>query len=641
MTGKFVRRTFRAVISPEKPYFAHLAITHRCNLRCRFCHVTETRFAELDTGAMKRVIDVLDRMGVAVISISGGGEPLLRDDFDEIIDYAAAKGLYVKLTSNGSMPRARYERLLQSRVEEIGISLDGVRGNDLPFSHVGAPILATLRYLHDHLPPGKKLTINVTVSESNRGQVQEILNHCARQYPRARVWLNPVITGDGALRTDGAVRTAPDYLRSCHSPTLLSANFYNDAADRYYRDDRFDWGCRAGDQLFDVKPNGDFWLCQDQPGQVPLNVLDTAFEEKRRRLDKSARRDCAGCVYSCYYVVQNSFRPRNWPDVARLWWDTRTEPGGAERRIAGQFGWMAGLLSLLMPRMARRVAMALAMLLVLVYLPAPALRAAGPGLYPAAVLDRMEEAGRWQRDNLDHWTSIRVYSAGNNRFRKSATAKIEIDYVAPGRKTYRVLENSGSSLVLKHAIIPAVEAECRSAAPGMRLLTDIGRANYDFRWIEFDEALNAYVFEVAPRAPGRYQFRGRIWIDAESFGITRVKGTPAVSPSFWVKRTEFVHEYRKIGPFWMPALHHSTAELRIFGLSTLDIRYEVYRWGPKDHETGSQLKNSLCALPPRMRARSASGANASSSSKRSDCFRYSAAVLPTMPQMMRSGPKAS
>ena len=354
MTSKFVGRTLRNVILPKQPYFAHLAITHRCNLKCRFCHVTETRFAELDTASLKRVIDVLDRLGVAVISISGGGEPLLRHDFDEVINYAASKGLYVKLTSNGTMPRAKYERLLRSSVEEIGISLDGVRGSDLPFSHVGAPILSTLRYLNDNLPRGKKLTINVTVSESNRDQVQEIIDYCAARYPRARVWLNPVVAGEGALRTSSVMRTKPDYLRDCHSPTLLSAEFYVDAAYQQYRREKFDWGCLAAEQFFDVKPNGDFWFCQDKPSPVKLNVLDPDFAKKRKGLDKDARRDCSGCVYSCYYVVQNSFRVRNWRDMALLWWDTRTEPGGVERWAADRFGWLAGLFSLVFPRVAER-----------------------------------------------------------------------------------------------------------------------------------------------------------------------------------------------------------------------------------------------------------------------------------------------
>ena len=137
MSSKFIRRTLRNVVLRDHPYFAHLALTHKCNLRCRFCHIQDEKFQELDTGGMKRVIDVLDEMGVGVLSISGGGEPLLRADFDVIVDYAAEKGLYTKITSNGTMPRDRYERLLRSGIKEIAISLDGVNGNDLPYSHVG------------------------------------------------------------------------------------------------------------------------------------------------------------------------------------------------------------------------------------------------------------------------------------------------------------------------------------------------------------------------------------------------------------------------------------------------------------------------------------------------------------------------
>ena len=64
MSSKFIRRTLRNVVFRDHPYFAHLALTHKCNLRCRFCHIQDEKFQELDTGGMKRVIDVLDEMGV-------------------------------------------------------------------------------------------------------------------------------------------------------------------------------------------------------------------------------------------------------------------------------------------------------------------------------------------------------------------------------------------------------------------------------------------------------------------------------------------------------------------------------------------------------------------------------------------------
>jgi len=575
MTGKFIRRTLRNTVLPNRPYFAHLAITHRCNLRCRFCHITETPFEELDTESTKRMIDVLDRAGVAVISISGGGEPLLRDDFDEIINYAAGLGLYVKVTSNGTMPRAKYERLLRSGAEEIGISLDGVRGHDLPFSHVGSPILSTLRYLNGNLPPGKKLTINVTVSGRNRSEVREIAEYCAREYPRARVWLNPVVVGEGALRTSAPARTEPDYLRECKAPTLLKANFYTEGAEEQYREERFDWGCLAGDQFFDVKPNGDFWLCQDQPSPAPLNVLEPDFEKKRASLDKGARRECSGCVYSCYYMVQQSFRPRNWRSVALLWWNTRTEPGGPERRAGERFGWVAGLCALLMPRMARRLERTLVWT-ALFMLPFSGLpRGAVPELASDVVLDRMEETGQRQQKALATWTSVRVYRAANQRLGKWANVRAEVRYDGPGRKSYRVLEENGSAFIARHVIYPILEAERDSSK--RQAMVDINRTNYELRPAGFDSETGAYVFEAMPRKPNRYQFRGRIWVDARSFGIRRVEGQPAMPPSFWVKRTEFIHNYEEVGGYWLPVQHRSQAELRIFGTSTLEIDYGDYR----------------------------------------------------------------
>lgn len=343
MSAKFVLRTLRNVVFRNHPYFAHLALTHRCNLRCRFCHIRDSVFEELDTDGMKRVIDRLDEMGVGVVSISGGGEPLLRPDFAEIVDYAAGKGMYTKLTSNGTLPLDRYERLLRSRVKEIGVSLDGVRGNDLPHSHVGPRILDSIGYLHDHLPPQKQLTINVTVSGTNRHQVEEIVAFCAREFPRAKVWLNPVMAGEGALRTAEAVSTPPDYLRRCRSPNLLSAKFYIEGVERQFRTGHFDWGCRAGATFFDIKPNGDFWLCQDQPSRSPLNILDPAFRQKLRASDFKYRKECTGCTYSCYYVTQNGLSPRHWPDMALLWWTSNTIHGDPCRKAARRYGWLAGL----------------------------------------------------------------------------------------------------------------------------------------------------------------------------------------------------------------------------------------------------------------------------------------------------------
>lgn len=412
MTSKFFRRTIRNVLLPNRPYFAHLALTHRCNLQCRFCHIQETRFRELDTDGMLRVIDRLDQLGVAVISISGGGEPLLRQDFAEILDYASFKGLYTKITSNGTMPRRRYEQLLRCCVDEIGISLDGVRRNELPFRHEGPPILETLRFLNDNLPRGKTLTINVTVTAENLEELDEIVAYCGREFPRARVWLNPVVPGDGALRNaEDAVAPEPTYLREAQGPTLLSAAFYTAGVEEQFRETRagrrFDWRCRAGRMFFDIKPNGDLWLCQDLLSRTPLNILDPEFETRWRAAPFGYRNECSGCTDSCYYLTQRGFEPRNWRDMGLLWWQANTSAGDFCRTAAEHFGWVGGLLALLASRW--RPLPTTARLLAVVALAASLLSAASPPAVaerdPEAVWERMERSNEQRQSQLPPYRS--------------------------------------------------------------------------------------------------------------------------------------------------------------------------------------------------------------------------------------------
>ena len=344
MKCKYIRRTLRNEILRKRPYFAHLAITHRCNLRCRFCHITEEPYDDLDLDGMKRVIDMLDWMGVAVLSICGGGEPLLRNDCTKIVNYAADKGLYTKITSNGTLPASRYRELLESEATEIAISLDGVEGDDLPYGHVSPKILRTIRYLNDNLPKGKSLTINVTVSDINYKQVDTIVAYCTSEYPNARIWLNPVVTGEGKLRTNNVGMADPTYLHRLDSPTLLKAEFFIRGAEEQFHNGRFSWGCLAGRFSFDIKPNGDFWICQDRPSRPLLNILNPDFMKKYRRADFTYRRKCSGCTYSCYFVTQKLFEPRNWPELGKIWWQMATEPGEPCREVARKYGWLAGLL---------------------------------------------------------------------------------------------------------------------------------------------------------------------------------------------------------------------------------------------------------------------------------------------------------
>ena len=77
-------------------------LTYACNLACVHCLSSSGRRdpRELSTAECKAVIDELERMQVFYVNI-GGGEPTVRPDFWELVDYATAHQVGVKFSTNG------------------------------------------------------------------------------------------------------------------------------------------------------------------------------------------------------------------------------------------------------------------------------------------------------------------------------------------------------------------------------------------------------------------------------------------------------------------------------------------------------------------------------------------------------------
>ena len=102
-------------------------LTYACNLSCVHCLSSSGRRdpRELTTDEAKRVIDELQRMQVFYVNI-GGGEPTVRSDFWELVDYATAHQVGVKFSTNGiKITPEVAARLASSDYVDVQISLDG------------------------------------------------------------------------------------------------------------------------------------------------------------------------------------------------------------------------------------------------------------------------------------------------------------------------------------------------------------------------------------------------------------------------------------------------------------------------------------------------------------------------------------
>ena len=103
-------------------------LTYACNLQCVHCLSSSGQRddRELSTAEAKRVLDELRDLQVFYINI-GGGEPMVRRDFFELVEYSVASGIGVKFSTNGAfIDSEKARRLASMDYLDIQISLDGV-----------------------------------------------------------------------------------------------------------------------------------------------------------------------------------------------------------------------------------------------------------------------------------------------------------------------------------------------------------------------------------------------------------------------------------------------------------------------------------------------------------------------------------
>jgi mycofactocin radical SAM maturase len=111
----------------EAPICLTWEITYGCNLACIHCLSSSGRRdpRELTTTEAKAVIDELHDLQVFYVNI-GGGEPTIRPDFYDLVDYSVSRGVGVKFSTNGSTINAeRAARLAAMDYVDVQISIDG------------------------------------------------------------------------------------------------------------------------------------------------------------------------------------------------------------------------------------------------------------------------------------------------------------------------------------------------------------------------------------------------------------------------------------------------------------------------------------------------------------------------------------
>lgn len=174
--------------------------TARCNLACSHCRrldMTQTP-DELTTAHAKTLIDSASKMGPPVFVFSGG-EPLLREDWEELAGYAKSLAVPTALATNGTLIDAEMaKRIALAGFSRVAVSIDSADAetHDRLRGQAGA-FDSAIAGLDTLAIAGVATQINVTVMKRNVNQLDELyeLAHRVRAVAMHLFLLVPVGCG--------------------------------------------------------------------------------------------------------------------------------------------------------------------------------------------------------------------------------------------------------------------------------------------------------------------------------------------------------------------------------------------------------------------------------------------------------------
>jgi MoaA/NifB/PqqE/SkfB family radical SAM enzyme len=157
------------------PIIAYLFTEYRCNLDCHYCYSFDNRVKGMSEEVARSSIDWLQSTTCRVLALMGG-EVILRPPFvHKVVDYAAGKGFWIYVPTNGRLLKPSViDRLADAGVATFNLAVDAV--DEKPgLPKALSPIRANFEYLvKKQYRYGYTVFFNINICRNNLDDVKEL-----------------------------------------------------------------------------------------------------------------------------------------------------------------------------------------------------------------------------------------------------------------------------------------------------------------------------------------------------------------------------------------------------------------------------------------------------------------------------------
>ena len=309
-------------------------ITRKCNYRCRGCNIwQEQEQNELSAEEIKRGLDIIKNLGIVEIVFSGG-DPLLRDDAEEIIKYAA-RSFVTTVYDNGSMAAKQIEAL--RNVDFVAISIDSLdeAKNDYIKGVKGAwrKAMDAVETLHNE---GVNVCVTPTISQMNLNEILEITNYFSQKgIPLWYCLYSYDLSSDvnqlfriGKANDEFVITDKEAMVKLCDSliemkkksKKILMTTKLLKALRTLYLEDRRSWNCRALQNFFVIDHRGRIAGCHIHNSAASVFDLPKIWNSQEFKSLRKTYRECTQCTYLCYIFYSLHGSPYGNLSLAKDQW---------------------------------------------------------------------------------------------------------------------------------------------------------------------------------------------------------------------------------------------------------------------------------------------------------------------------------
>ena len=192
------------------------------------------------------------------------------------------------------------------------------------------------------------------------------------------------------------------------------------------------------------------------------------------------------------------------------------------------------------------------------------------------MVTRYLQATQAQQSALRGGTEEIDIDAAVPKFRKRGKLHALRSISKLGKITYKALGFSGDNVVKTEVIANYLKAEVEAAKGQSDVALTPQNYKFKFKGTYDWNGREVYVLHVNPREKKVGLFKGELWLDSETYMPVREAGSFVKSPSFMLKKIQFVRVYELQNGVSVPQRTESRVETRFFGQVELNINYLTF-----------------------------------------------------------------